>query len=60
MPNVNTYTYYTYTIHIADLHFLFGQCIQEDINTWQDAHNYHPVRTEQNMTPLQLWYQKVC
>ena len=42
-------------IHLFALHFVFQQRIMNDLKIWQKAHNSHPIRTEKNLTPYQLW-----
>ena len=35
---------------------VFVPRIERDLQTWVKSHNSHPVRTEKNQTPFQLWY----
>lgn len=42
-------------IHIFALHFVYKKRIGQDLAHWQEAHNNHPIRTENNKTPIQLW-----
>ena len=42
-------------IHMSILHHVYGRRIQKYLTFWQNAHNNHPVRTEKNKTPRQLW-----
>lgn len=42
-------------IHIFSLHFVFLPRIARDLEAWKEAHNNHPLRTEKNNTPVQLW-----
>ena len=42
-------------INLFALHFVFLPRIRRDLEIWKNAHNSHPVRTEKNKTPLQLW-----
>ena len=44
-------------INLACLHYVFGKRIQNCLNIWKAAHNDHPVRSEKNQTPTQLWYK---
>ncbi|XP_066931344.1 uncharacterized protein [Clytia hemisphaerica] len=44
-------------IHMFSLQYVFSPRIQNALKNWQFAHNNHPVRTEKNNSPLQLWYQ---
>lgn len=43
-------------INLYSLHFVYGPLIQNCLRRWQSSHNNHPIRTEGNKTPLQLWY----
>lgn len=43
-------------IHLSCLHHTFGRRIQGDLDFWKNAFNIHPIRTERNCTPKQLWY----
>ena len=43
--------------HLAALHHVFGQRIQNALTIWKNAHNNHPLRTEGHKTPMQLWYK---
>lgn len=45
--------------HLAVLHYVFPGRIQCDLTAWRNAHNIHPVRTERNKSPLQLWHKAV-
>lgn len=40
-------------------HFLFIPRLQEDLDLFWDGWDNHPLRTEGNMTPNQLW-ELVC
>ena len=42
-------------IHMSILHHVYGRRIQRDLTFWQNAHNNHPIRTEEHKTPRQLW-----
>ena len=44
-------------VHMFALHFVYLPRLQEDLRTWQRSHNHHPVRTENNRTPLQLYHE---
>ena len=43
--------------HLAVLHYVFPERIQNELSLWRKAHNFHPVRTERNQSPLQLWHK---
>ena len=42
-------------VHLFALHYVYLKRILYDLKVWQKAHNNHPIRTEQNKTPQQLW-----
>lgn len=42
-------------IHLFCAHYVFLPRLQRDINTFTNAWNDHSIRTEQNLTPNQLW-----
>jgi hypothetical protein len=41
--------------HIWCLHYVFLPISNEHIRNWRDAWILHPIRTERNKTPFQLW-----
>ena len=41
--------------HIWCLHYVFLPIINEHLCNWKDAWIHHPIRTENNKTPFQLW-----
>ena len=41
--------------HIWCLHYVFLPIINEHLCSWRDAWIHHPIRTENNKTPFQLW-----
>lgn len=43
------------TIHIFLAHFVFLPRLRKDLQTFAEGWNHHPLRTEGNMTPHQLW-----
>ena len=43
------------SVHLFCLHYVYVPRISRHLSTWTDAWNMHPLRTEQNHTPLQLW-----
>ena len=43
-------------VNMFRLQYVFAPRIQNALQQWSFAHNHHPVRTEKNKTPLQLWY----
>ncbi len=42
-------------IHLFCLHFVFVPRINSSLDAFRDAWSHHPLSTERNMTPLQLW-----
>ncbi|KAL3043287.1 hypothetical protein OYC64_003203 [Pagothenia borchgrevinki] len=43
------------TLHIFLVHFVFLPRLRSDLHTFTEGWNHHPLRTEGNMTPQQLW-----
>lgn len=43
------------TLHIFLAHFVFLPRLHKDLQTFAEGWNHHPLRTEGNMTPHQLW-----
>ncbi|XP_053184286.1 uncharacterized protein LOC128367698 [Scomber japonicus] len=43
------------TLHIFLVHYVFLPRLHCDLHTFTDGWNHHPLRTEGNMTPQQLW-----
>ncbi len=43
------------TIHLFCAHYVFLPRLQRDLDTFTDAWNDHSIRTEQNLSPNQLW-----
>ena len=41
--------------HLWCLHHVFLPIINRHLNSWKDAWVHHPLRTERNKTPVQLW-----
>lgn len=41
--------------HIWCLHYVYLPVINRHLKTWRDTWINHPIRTERNRTPLQLW-----
>ena len=44
-------------VHMFALHFVYLPRLQMDLEKWKRSHNCHPLRTEQNRTPLQLYHE---
>lgn len=42
-------------LHLFCAHYVFLPRLQRDIDTFTNAWNDHSIRTEQNLTPNQLW-----
>ena len=43
-------------MHLWSLHLVFLPRLCADLSTWRRAWNQHPIRTEHNKTPQQLWH----
>lgn len=43
------------TIHLFCLHYVFLPRLQSSLDVFRQGWDNHPLRTEQNMTPNQLW-----
>ena len=41
--------------HIWSLHFVFLPIINKQLQNWRNSYIHHPLRTEHNRTPIQLW-----
>ena len=41
--------------HLFCCHFVFLPRLQDDLDTFRNGWDNHPLRTESNMTPNQLW-----
>ena len=39
------------------LHYCFRELINHKLNEWVDAYISHPLNSEHNLTPIQLWVQ---
>ena len=42
-------------IHLFCLHYVFLPRINHSLSVFKDAWNCHPISTERNLSPLQLW-----
>ncbi len=42
-------------IHLYSCHYVFLSRLQASLDTFHDGWDNHPIRTEGNMTPNQLW-----
>jgi len=42
--------------HLDLLHRYFLPCLNKDLTTFQNGWNHHPLSTERNKTPIQLFY----
>lgn len=43
------------SLHLFCAHYAFLPRLQRDLETFTDAWNDHSIRTEQNLSPNQLW-----
>ena len=41
--------------HLFCCHYVFLPRLQHSLNVFRDGWDNHPLRTEQNMTPNQMW-----
>lgn len=41
--------------HLWCLHYVFLDMINEHLTRWQRAYIHHPLSSENNKTPMQLW-----
>ena len=44
-------------VHLFCLHFVYEKHINNAINLFVDAWSTHPLRTERNRSPIQLWIE---
>ena len=44
-------------IHMFCLHYVFLQKINHHLEEWRNAWNSHPLSSEHNCTPMQMWTQ---
>ena len=42
-------------VHLFCLHYIYLQRIDAALVSFTNAWNNHPIRTERNLTPIQLW-----
>jgi len=42
-------------VHIWCLHYVYLPMLNKHLQTWRDAWIHHPLCTEDNNTPMQLW-----
>jgi len=42
-------------IHLWCLHYVFLPVINRHLTNWRNAWVHHPLRSERNSTPMQLW-----
>ena len=42
-------------VHLFALHRIFLPLIQQSLDSFRDAWNFHGLRTERNQSPQQLW-----
>ena len=51
----NAYLDISNTIHLFSLHYIFLPRINRHLGLFQEGYDNHPLRSESNMTPIQLW-----
>nr|XP_040039706.1 uncharacterized protein LOC120823631 isoform X2 [Gasterosteus aculeatus aculeatus] len=42
-------------VHLFALHWIFFPLVQQSLDSFRDAWNFHGLRTERNQSPQQLW-----
>ncbi len=42
-------------IHLFCLHYVYQPCINSHLSMWKNAWNSYPLRTENNLSPIQVW-----
>ena len=42
-------------LHMFCLHYVFKSRIDHPLQMFKDAWNHHPLSTEKNLSPIQLW-----
>ena len=51
----NSYLDISDATHLFCLHYVFTPRINRHLNLFQEGYDSHPMRTEGNLTPIQLW-----
>ena len=46
-------------MHLFSLHYIFLPRINRHLGLFQEGYDNHPLRSESNMTPIQLWVSGV-
>ena len=46
-------------IHLFALHWVFLSLVQSHLRHFQDAWNFHSLRTENSQSPYQLWLRNI-
>ena len=44
-------------VHLCCLHYVYIPMINKHLSIWKDDWVHHPLRTEHNKSPMQLWVQ---
>ena len=47
-------------LHTFCLHFIYLKQINHTMHMFMDAWNNHPLSTENNLTPIQLWISELA
>ena len=55
----NAYLDILNNIHLFSLHYIFLPRINRHLGLFQEGYDNHPLRSESNMTPIQLWVSGV-
>lgn len=46
-------------VHLWCLHYVYLPILNRHLSTWSSAWSHHPLRTEKNLSPIQLWVRGI-
>lgn len=46
-------------VHLWCLHYVYLPILNRHLTNWKSAWSHHPLRTEKNQSPLQLWIRGI-
>ena len=46
-------------VHLWCLHYVYLPMINRNLTNWKNAWSHHPVRTEKNLSPIQIWIRGI-
>ena len=46
-------------VHLWCLHYIYLPIINRNLTNWRNAWSHHPLRTEKNLSPMQMWIQGI-